>query len=356
MGKVNTQGLLSLLETPTTRIRCFDMGRRVTELTRAQFTAFEQTTLAYPLPLKNQAWFALCRISNNQQTEPMVWFLRLPLDEQNKLVLATRDYFVHRLLDAIATSDPDNPDKLAAAFEDNPHTFKPREDRMAVFHAQLGYSLGLPPSSFFDHAMEYFSGNTGWDQWQFVGYQGIADVAARSENIDQAMTIGRAIPHLPAEPLTALCHCLENQPISKPVSQALLARLQTLLSSQTVDTALISALIRGLSQATDSEHRQQKFQQVFASPCRTDIEILVSISGRAWEVLTSPGNGLIFMEALASTAGGQQVFEDCIRDLFGLPGLRLILLDAMKKSDCSTLLSSRMDALKTNHGEGSAPT
>ncbi|MGV6825419.1 MAG: DUF3549 family protein [bacterium] len=343
MGKV--ADLLSVLGKPGTELRCFDLGRRISAIPLEQFSAFEAGETAYPLPLQNQAWFALCRIDTATPAEPLIWFLRLPLDEQGKLVLAARDYFVHRLLDSIAQSEPGVEDPLAGAFKDNPHTFKPREDRMAVFHALLNCELALPPSGYYEHAVEYFSGNKGWDQWQFVGYQGIADVAIRAQN-ESVTLLADAIPYLPTEPLTALCHCLEHQPLPERVALALLKQLRPLLDAAGESSALISALIRGLSQAEPASIRQQVFDLVIGSPYRTDIEILVAIAGRGWEVLESVPNALQFLEALAENLGGQQIFEECTRDLLRLPGMRPHLLAAIDSSPPESLLSSRFEMLK----------
>ena len=141
------------------------------------------------------------------------------LDERGLLIPAERDYLLDRLLEsAQARQRGDDPQ---AFLRDNPHAFTPRDDRMALFHARLSADLGRPPSRFYGHALAYFHGSRGWDQWEFVGYQGIADVACRHD----AEPLDAAIERLPAQPLIALCHCLESQQIGDSLEVALRARL-----------------------------------------------------------------------------------------------------------------------------------
>ncbi|MES9914062.1 MAG: DUF3549 family protein, partial [Candidatus Sedimenticola sp. 4PFRAG1] len=172
--------ITEFLETTSARLRIFDMGRRITRVSREQFLQFERTELPYPYPMQQQAWFALLFQDNKREIEPFIWFLRFPLDEQGKLLQAARDDFMHRLVERVGENlqAAESGEQLDAVLKDNPYTFKPRDDRMAVFHAQATRQLKQSPSQYFEHAKQYFSGELGWDQWSFVGYQGIAEVAS----------------------------------------------------------------------------------------------------------------------------------------------------------------------------------
>ena len=245
---------------------------------RDRFLKFEKTQLPYPQPLQNHAWFGLSMLDRSVSDEPVIWFLRMPLDEQGKLLQSSRDYFIHRLLE-VAVEKQAGKQSEADAFKDNPYIFKPKEDRMAVFHAKLARDLGRPPSRYYAHSLDYFSGNPGWDQWSFVGYQGIADIAARVDEAAVNDLLIQAIPRLPQSPLTALCHCLENEPLALPLSQALMNRLKTELSASEPDLSVITALVRGLSQSISATTREQMFGLMMDSPYATHIELLAAISG-----------------------------------------------------------------------------
>ena len=233
--------LYQFLEQTGARVRAYDVGRRIRPIGREPFLAFEQANAPYPQPMQRKAWFALVQLPPAQRDDPIIWFLRLDLDEQGLLVLAERDYLLNRLLEsAQARTQGADPQ---AFLQDNPYAFKPREDRMALFHALLSADLGLVPSRFYQHALDYFGGTPGWDQWSFVGYQGIADVACRHDD----EPLSSAIPHLPREPLVALCHCLESRLPGAALKAALIRRLYRALEQPAPDIALLAALVRAVS-------------------------------------------------------------------------------------------------------------
>ncbi len=225
-GKPKISTLLEFLGSVANLPTILDMGRRVTPIPPEDFLRFEKTEIPYPLPLQQQAWMAFLLGNSNDTTERLVWFLRFPLDEQGKLVQAARDDFMHRLLEQIGENAEalKQGKDLEKAVEGNPYSFKPRDDRLAVFHAMASRLLGDEASRYLAHARGYFSGSLGWDQWPFVGYQGIADMAARAEASDNATVLATAVPVLPLRPLEALCHCLENAPTPVKLSRALFDR------------------------------------------------------------------------------------------------------------------------------------
>jgi hypothetical protein len=249
---------------------------------------------------------------SGEAAEPVIWFLRLGLDEQGLLVQAERDYLLQRLMESAQamSNEQDARDFLA----DNPYAFQPRQDRMALFHALLSHELELPASRFYAHATEYLSGQTGWDQWNFVGYQGIADAACRLDDV----TLAGAIPHLPDEPLVALCHCLESRAIATDLRDALINRLD---HAATGATGTVAALVRALAGSATQAATAQAVSRLLQQPAGGDIEVLVAISGRAWELLGEPGLRRSFLQRLATNPHGQAAFRQCIDDLLSLPSL-----------------------------------
>ena len=145
--------LLEFLEQGGSEVWAYDMGRRIGKVSREELLAFERLSACWPFPVQQQAWMALV-IRNDQLfgQKPLIWFVHFSLDETGHLVPAGRDYFLHRLFEAGAAEDKigakigakkldvnDNDIQPASvdALKDNPQVFKPREDMMAVFHAQL---------------------------------------------------------------------------------------------------------------------------------------------------------------------------------------------------------------------------
>lgn len=324
--------LQRLFEQTGARLSVYDIGRRVARLDPACFQAFEDATEPYPTPMQRKAWIAMVQHGQDAAQEPRIWFLRLALDERGLLVPAQRDELLARLLESVlAPGDAADP---LAHLGDNPYAYTPRDDRMALFHALLGVELGLPPSRFYAHALEYFEGRLGWEQWGFVGYQGIADVAARHPTAP----LDSALPILPAEPLTALCHCLESCRIGAPLADALRTRLSAELQSARPRTAVLAALVRGLATSGDETRTIEAFAALLQRPVGGEIEVLAAISGRAWETLGQGPLLTLFLDRLAVNTHGQSAFEHCLDDLLSVPSMTDAVRAALRAPSASAAL------------------
>lgn len=341
--------LTEFLEKTGATVATYDIGRRVGAMERTDFLAFEQAVSPYPLPMQHKAWFALVQITADDPQDPLIWFLRLSLDEQGLLVQAERDYLFERLLESAQArrqgADPQ------AFLQDNPYAFTPRDDRMALFHALLSADLGLAPSRHYAHALEYFRGALGWDQWGFVGYQGIADVASRHAG----EPLPEAIPCLPGEPLVALCHCLESRPVQAPLAEALQARLQQALGTGQTDIGTVAALIRGLSGSVDRASLVATLNAVLAHPVGSNIEILAAIAGRAWESLCDDALLHTYLQRLAHNDHGQPAFEHCIRDLLSLPALTDQVRGALRSTGQTHTVREAFARMTADHGWDDRP-
>lgn len=327
---VNTTTLYEFLVDSGAEVQVYDLGRRIGAITGDDFLAFERGRTAYPSPMQHKAWLALVQLPDTQPASPIIWFLRLDLDEQGLLVQAERDYLLSRLAEsARANVQGEDPQVF---LRDNPYAFTPRDDRMALFHALLSTRLGLPPSRHYDHALDYFSGGPGWDQWEFVGYQGIADVACRHS----AEPLIAALPRLPKQPLIALCHCLESTRPSTALADALTERLDGALADPEPDVPLIAALIRGCAAIADQAAFRQRLRNMIEDhPAGGDIEILAAIAGRAWESLADRALLDPYLHRLATNEHGQAAFEHCLGDLLRLPRLAAGIRQALRSRDQS---------------------
>jgi len=333
MSKIPT--ITEFLESNSSRLRLFDMGRRVVKISREQFLKFEHCEISYPFPLQRKAWFGV--LFQEQEREPFIWFLNLPLDELGRLVPAAQDDFLHRLLERIGDNLQAQKEghQLESALKDNPYCFKPKDDRLAIFHAKASVALKQPPSKYYTHAQQYFSGDLGWDQWSFVGYQGIADVAVRLNEDNNSHRLSQAILQLPVCPLEALCHCLENEEITLEITQALLDRLNKTLAEETPDPAIITSAIRGAAQSCSVNLRRELLHAVLSRPDICTPDVLIAISGRTWESLKEAGTGRLYLERLAENSAGQPFFSQSLADLLYLPGMREPLLQLIRDPDRS---------------------
>ena len=317
-----TLTLTDFLDQIGTQPRFFSLGRRISEIPHERFMAFENAAEPWAQPFQQAAWLGIL-FDDTQSGEPHLWFLRFPLDEQGLLVQAARDEFLRRIIDSA-----EQPEVASENLGDNPFGFKPNEAQMANLHARIAHSQGQPPSPHCAHALEYFSGQQGFDQWQFVGLQGIADLAVRHDQ--HAELLANAIPQLPAEPFNVLCGCLENETLGDELVDSIAQRLQTELASDTPDPVLIAAALRGLSNASDRECAIAAVHRALQGPLGSHPEILAAIAGRAWETLYDDALRARFLQRLAES--GQRAFDSILADLLFLPVLRNLLLADIRGS------------------------
>jgi len=334
------QTLCEFLQQTGARVQFYDMGRRLVEIPGADMLAIERQQQAYPQPfLRNASLGVLFYYEDNNgvSSDQQIWFLKFPLDEQGLLQQAARDDFLRRMVERLAEQtlarhDPDSTQGPPDMPEDNPHGFTPREDRMACFHARVARQLGQPTSQFYAHAADYFTGNNGFEQWNFVGLQGIADVATRLDENDNLATLIKAIPQLPITPFAALCSCLENEAIAPALSAALSTRITTALQESDANIAAntIAAAIRGLSHGHDQQTLVSALHRVLDSDSGCNVEVLATIAGRAWQCLEQDDTRRAFLCNLALCDAGQGAFDSIMADLMFMPGLRQPLLDELR--------------------------
>ncbi|MCU7854056.1 MAG: DUF3549 family protein [Candidatus Thiodiazotropha sp. (ex Monitilora ramsayi)] len=343
--------LIEFLEAGSLNPRFYDMGRRLISLPRDQFLSFERTEIAYPQPLQQQAWIALLLQPDNDpvQTDPLIWFIRFPLDEQGKLMQAARDDFMFQLLERLgnALQPAEQRQEIESALEQNPYAFQPKQERLAAFHARITVELGQSPSRYYAHAKRYFDGDLGWDQWSFIGYQGIADIAARYHEAGNIQRIASAIPHLPPTALEALCHCLENETIPDLLAKALLDRTLDCLSEPTPDPQVITSTLRGISHSESMEPRHQLVEHVLKHTIAQRSDILAAVAGRLWQDLVHDDLRTLFLERLAENLEGQDFFNQILSDLLYLTATRQSLLGSLRDPARSERLSQAIGTFFT---------
>jgi len=327
------------------RARFFDMGRRVTEIDTDRMLAFEAADTPYHQPFLQAAWLGILfhypEPDAAGEPEQHIWFLKLPLDERGHLQQAARDGFLHQVIETASLKKQGKLDENGH-IDDNPLGFTPREDRMAVFHAKVAQSTGRPPSQYYAHARDYFGGTVGFDQWSFVGLQGIADLVTRLADDDNLARLVEAVPRLPTTPFAALCSCLENEPLAPALCAALATRTHAALADN--DAAAVAAGLRGLSHPDNQAHMRDTVDTVLAHPLGRDVEVLAAIAGRAWELLEKDAPRRRFLENLAVCPAGQQAFDGILADLMFMPRLREVLLADMRRPERSERLAEAIGA------------
>ena len=328
--------------------RVYEMGRKILPLSKGQFQQIEDQQMLYPFPFQQKAWLALLIWQPDNESEAVIWFLQFPVDELGYLKQEARDAFLIELLGQAGKNIQAKQKNNAIMDElgESPFAFKPREDRLAMFHALASKELGQGASPYYQATREYLAGALGYEQWQFLGLQGIADVVARLDEEDNEALLLDAIAHMPNMPLESFSHALENVFLQRMLVDALIQRLQRELAKNnpdngTIEVSLVAALVRAISASQIETVRIEILKKVLASSFSKEIEVLVAISGRSWVDLENEGLLSLFLEKLALQ--NQLAFNAVIIDLMMLPDMKEKVLKVLRGAGRSSMLSERLD-------------
>ncbi|EWH02542.1 hypothetical protein Q427_08020 [Halomonas sp. BC04] len=131
-------------------VRAYHLGRRVEPCSLETLADFEAGILPWPSPWQSQARISLV-FRLGDMSDPLIWFLALPLDEQGQLVPASRDAFLQRLLETLGRSvqqvgRTEPGPSIDNLMKDNPLAFTPSLHFQAVLHARASQDMGKPAS------------------------------------------------------------------------------------------------------------------------------------------------------------------------------------------------------------------
>lgn len=344
MAEAKINNLRSFLHQSGAKYRVFDMSRRVVKLSVDEFIGFEDATKPYPYPIQRAAHFGIIFWNPAVADTHYVWFLKLPLDEQGLLIQSARDEFLVMLLDRVgecmlAASDGKI---IEGALKDSLYTFDPQEDKMAAFNAQASVNLGLKPSSYYEDALLYYTGQTDLANWQGLGKQGVADLASRLDDFDKIEGLAKTLPKLPSESFNVLCLFLENTDTSIEIVEVLNQKIHVALESKNPDIAVICSCLRAVSNSHVAGLVDQMVKTVLKHKCSLNIEVLATISGRIWRVLKQDVICQQFVERLAENDHGYNGFSYVLADAIYMPGLREPIMKALRSPTRSQSLTKRV--------------
>ncbi|WP_274022766.1 DUF3549 family protein [Vibrio parahaemolyticus] len=343
----NIQTLTQLLKNSHCEYQIFDLGRRIKTIDSQLFADVEKGLCPYPYPMQRKAHLAIAYW--NEQKQPWIWFLKFELDERGLLKQSDIGNFIKYVVEAMGTRlSEEMSEEQQQKLSNNPYTFKPSEDKMAVFHSQVRANLDLPTSQYYEHTQHYFTGGLGWENWQTVGLQGITDIAARLGKEQNAVTLRKALNHLPNEPLYALLGALEHVDLQERLAQRIAEKAQQEIHSPEPDLFLLSALTRALAGAP-TEVSLPVLEAILQSPRLSHQEVLIGISGRAWHLLSDAKIAEQFLLQLAQT-GNQTLFNQLFADLVMLPELRMVLLPLLHSSPSEELATALIKLQQATKG------
>ncbi|EGQ9314259.1 DUF3549 domain-containing protein [Vibrio parahaemolyticus] len=343
----NIQTLTQLLKNSHCEYQIFDLGRRIKTIDSQLFADVEKGLCPYPYPMQRKAHLAIAYW--NEQKQPWIWFLKFELDERGLLKQSDIGNFIKYVVEAMGTRlSEEMSEEQQQKLSNNPYTFKPSEDKMAVFHSQVRANLDLPTSQYYEHTQHYFTGGLGWENWQTVGLQGITDIAARLGKEQNAVTLRKALNHLPNEPLYALLGALEHVDLQERLAQRIAEKAQQEIHCTEPDLFLLSALTRALAGAP-TEVSLPVLEAILQSPRLSHQEVLIGIAGRAWHLLSDAKIAEQFLLRLAQT-GNQTLFNQLFADLVMLPELRMVLLPLLHSSPSEELATALIKLQQATKG------
>ncbi|REC94445.1 DUF3549 family protein [Kushneria indalinina] len=323
--------------------RIYHLGRRVVPCAIEHFRAFEQQQVAWSQPWQSQAQVALV-FPPTPQSDPIIWCLGLPLDEQSMLVPALRDNFLEQLISTFQRA-PDGTlalDSAAETLKDVPIALQPGDLTKALLHARISHDLEMPASQYHDAARGYYLSDDSTQAWQQLGLQGIADLVVRKTNEDETF-LSKRLDKLPDPAFVALCECLAHAPIQQEtLLDAMVAQRATVESDYPRYQAALSAIL-----ASPLEHAGTWLEtRLHHSP---NAEELATIAARGWHHLEHERRSSDYLVSISRLAAHD--FRVLVRDLTRIPRLRLPMIMAMKQASPGSTLWHQIDAIqREQHG------
>lgn len=325
--------LSQFLTTAKTQFQVYELGRRVQHIDMLAFHQIESLVTPYPYPIQGHAQFAI--VFWNESQQHFIWFLKLPLDEQGLLSPAPRSQFIEMILTALG-QDPTQPltDEQQDRLANNPFSFKPSQEKLAVFNALVRKQLGLSASIQYEFAVQYLSGQIATSEWQHIGLQGLSDVCVRLGELDHEQQLLASFDNSAIEVQIALCQCLEHLHLTEALANKLYAKF--VAAPPEYQAYYLRAL------ASHTELSQQALAHLQQTECLEANE-LISIAGRNWTVLKQELSRSIYLEALARQP--QAFFNQIFADIVAIPSLRNHLLGELRNPNRSVQLSQAIGGL-----------
>ncbi|QDZ91665.1 DUF3549 family protein [Shewanella decolorationis] len=325
--------LSQFLTTAKTQFQVYELGRRVQHIDMLAFHQIESLVTPYPYPIQGHAQFAI--VFWNESQQHFIWFLKLPLDEQGLLSPAPRSQFIEMVLTALG-QDPTQPltDEQQDRLANNPFSFKPSQEKLAVFNALVRKQLGLSASIQYEFAVQYLSGQIAPNEWQHIGLQGLSDVCVRLGELDHEQQLLASFDNSAIEVQIALCQCLEHLHLTEGLANKLYAKF--VAAPPEYQAYYLRAL------ASHTELSQQALAHLQQTE-RLEANELISIAGRNWTVLKQELSRSIYLEALARQP--QAFFNQIFADIVAIPSLRNHLLGELRNPNRSVQLSQAIGGL-----------
>ncbi|WP_456267820.1 DUF3549 family protein [Kushneria sp. AK178] len=322
--------------------RIYHLGRRVVPCPIEHFRDFEAQQVAWSQPWQSQARVALV-FAPTPDSDPIIWCLALPLDEQSMLVPALRDQFLEQLMSTFQRT-PDGSlalDSAAETLKDVAIALQPDDLTRALLHARIAHDLELPASRYHDTARDYYLKSDSPQAWQQLGLQGIADLVVRRTDDDET-ALAQRLADLPEQALVALCDCLAHAPVRREIL------LDALIKRYEADPdAAQGQAVAGAILAGDLARSGTWLERLLEDT--PDATALAIVAARGWHHLEHERRSIDYLVTISQLSAHD--FRVLVRDLTRIPRLRLPMIMAMKQASPGSTLWQQIDAIqREQHG------
>lgn len=332
--------LSELLEHGHCHYCCYDLAQRVQPLQPAEFKAICAQQAPYPYPHQHHAQFALVFWPQlQQQPEPFIWLLKLPIDERGLLDQQAQQNFMTQVIALLGQQLTGTlTQQQQQQLQHSPYLFSPSTVQQAALHAQLRQLFKQPASLHFE-AVESYLADPQQQPWQQLGVQGIHDVAVRlaqSERLQQQLLA--QLDSLPLPFLQAFAQALEHPQLPLSVLPSLLAALPQLPPERQL---LVWRMVASRADHADViEALEQRLTS--STPAALEADFLVLMGMRLWPALlptSRPTPALLpaYLHHLAEHEHTELRLA-LLQHMVRLPALRPHLLSLLRRHDNTTSL------------------
>jgi len=300
------------------------VGRGIQTVPSQTFLQLENGEFPAPNPRQGHAWYALvfwqaAHAVNLDASRQYIWFLKMPVDEQSKIVNAARTHFLRTVVEALQY-DP----SMENGLKDNPYIFTPSEALRAQLSAWVKAELKQIPQEDTETVAAYIKA-PGTVDWRNISLQSVHNAAMPLSQDAQLLSRLQQNWSLLAPPfLHALLSAFEGIPLLESTEQFLIQQV-----SEAQDDTLKTRLLLALSSKENSLPVSALLALLLTDPRSSTLSLLSVIAGRYGVFLTPALLSLFFQRSKeldeAEKAEGEIVrgfYEDLVR----LPSIREYVL------------------------------
>ena len=283
--------ILELLALSGSQFRLYDIGRKIDKISSDDFDKIEKNQIPYPYPAQGHACIAIAFWQEKTQ-QSYLWFVKLPLDERGLLNQGARTHFVAIIVEALGSDlSVDPSQQQEELLKNNPYHFTPAQYKLASLNSIINLELKHPASEHYQNCADYFSGKLGWDNWQNIGVQGLADYVSRLSTDNNGDNLINALPHISEQVLTPLCSALENEILSDKIIDALIEKTKEVKNNQVLRAQLLRALASNCTQAAVEIFIEQLITQQELST-----DDFITLAARCWLFFSNQKRLMLFLE------------------------------------------------------------